>query len=88
MVKIVFGATEGDFAISDIQIFYTENENAAGGDDNTGDDDNNDDNNNDDNNNDDNTDDDNNPDTGVVAPIAALVLATISGAAVVINKRR
>ena len=51
MVKIVFGATEGDFALSDIQIFYTENEN-AGNDDNN-DDDNNDDNNNDDNNNDD-----------------------------------
>ncbi|MBQ7303142.1 MAG: hypothetical protein IJW89_06130 [Clostridia bacterium] len=33
-------------------------------------------------------DDDNNPDTGVVAPVAALVLATISGAAVVINKKR
>jgi hypothetical protein len=80
-VKISIGATDADIAISDIQIFYTENED-AGNDDNTNDDNTDDDNTNDD--NDDNT----NPDTGVVAPIAALVLATISGAAVVINKRR
>jgi hypothetical protein len=85
MIKIVFGATDGDFAVSDIQIFYTEDtttDDEGGNDDNQG--------GNDDNQggNDDDNEEDTNPDTGVVAPIAALVLATISGAAVVINKRR
>jgi len=73
--KVVLSASDAELSISDIQILY--NEAAADDDDN-----------NDDNNDDDNNDDGNNPDTGVVAPVAALVLATVSGAAVVINKKR
>ena len=72
-VKVVLKASDAEIGVSDIQILYNE---AAD-----------DDNNNDDNNDDDNNDD-GNPDTGVVAPVAALVLATVSGAAVVINKKR
>ncbi len=66
--------TADNISLSDIQILYT-NEVA---DDNTGDD----------STGEGNTGDDTNPDTGVVAPAAALILATLSGASVVINKRR
>ncbi|MBQ7302137.1 MAG: NPXTG-anchored protein [Clostridia bacterium] len=65
-----------EVSISDLQILYT-NE-LASDDDNTGDD----------STGDDNTGDDTNPDTGVVAPAAALIIATLSGAAAVISKRR
>ena len=78
-MKVVLEASDAELGVSDIQILYNEAADDNTGDDNTGDDNTGD---------DDDNNDDGNPDTGVVAPVAALVLATVSGAAVVINKKR